>query len=113
MSGEFEPPERVQGVCIMAKTQTVAEAIMADIMKAVANTKAGPDGYKGFHSVFSGFWTYERSKHNLTGDELSDILKALTKEGKIAQRGVKGGYLIFLAADASQDSGKRFEKLLV
>ncbi len=95
------------------KNLSVQVSIMNDVKKAIANTKKSTKGkYSGFHSVYSGFWNYCKSTYGLTSEELSDILKTLQKDGKISQRGVKGGYLILLPEDVKPDSGSRFKDLL-
>jgi len=94
-------------------SKDVKKSIMADCFKAIKAVKKTKN-QNCFHSVYSGFWTYQREKHGLQAEELSRVLKKIAsdKTSGIYQRPCKGGYLIGLTADRKDNSGKRFEDLL-
>lgn len=55
------------------------------------------EGYKGIHSVYSGFNSAFKAYF---GTNPIDATNALQKSGKIAMRPVKGGVMIYLPEDA-------------
>lgn len=55
-------------------------------------------GYKGIHTVFSGF--NKAFKNYFEGENPIDITKKLAEEGKIVLRPAKKGVMIYLPEDA-------------
>lgn len=86
---------------------------MKDVVKAIANTKKTTE-YTGIHSVYSGFWSYERNKHGLSKEDMASVMEYLVSKNLIEQRFAKGGYMIYLHGEAPevQDKGAKFGKLL-
>jgi hypothetical protein len=66
------------------------------IRKAVVSLRK--DGYKGIHTVYSGF--NEAFKDYFDGASPIDATNALAKEGKIVIRPVRGGVMLYLPEDA-------------
>lgn len=66
------------------------------VKKAIASLRK--EGYKGIHSVFSGF--NEAFKKYFNGENPVEVTNRLAKEGKIAIRPVKGGVMLYLPEDA-------------
>jgi len=56
------------------------------------------EGYKGIHSVYSGF--NEAFKKYFNGEDPVKITNQLAEEGKIVIRPVKGGVMLYLPEDA-------------
>ncbi len=56
------------------------------------------EGYKGIHSVYSGF--NEAFKKYFNGEDPVKITNKLAQEGKIVIRPVKGGVMLYLPEDA-------------
>lgn len=88
----------------LTNTQVQELTALNAIKKIVAKVKEESGGqYQGFHSVYSGFFTYlqseEFSKPALDKKAVIDLLNGMTGKGMIAQRAVKGGYLILLPED--------------
>jgi hypothetical protein len=73
------------------------------IKKAIVSLRKG--GYKGIHSVYSGF--NSAFKKYFDGENPVEVTNKLAKEGKIIIRPVKGGAMLYLPeeAPASQSSG--------
>lgn len=73
------------------------------VRKAIVNLRK--EGYKGIHSVFSGF--NEAFKKYFEGENPVEVTNKLSQEGKIAIRPVKGGVMLYLPeeAPASKSSG--------
>lgn len=70
------------------------------ITKAIVSLRK--DGYKGIHTVYSGF--NEAFKDYYPNVNPIDVTNALAKEGKIVIRPVKGGVMLYLPTDAPQQS---------
>lgn len=66
------------------------------IKRAILNLRK--DGYKGIHSVYSGF--NEAFKKYFGGENPVEATNGLAKEGKIVVRPVRGGVMLYLAEDA-------------
>ena len=66
------------------------------VRKAVVSLRK--EGYKGIHSVYSGF--NEAFKKYFNGENPVDVTNKLAKEGKIIIRPVKGGVMLYLPEDA-------------
>jgi hypothetical protein len=73
------------------------------IKKAIVSLRK--DGYKGIHSVYSGFNAAFKKYFN--GEDPVSVTNKLAKEGKIIIRPVKGGVMFYLPEDspASRDIG--------
>jgi predicted membrane protein len=72
------------------------------IRKAIVTLRK--EGFKGIHSVFSGF--NNAFKKYFEGENPVDVTNKLAQEGKIVIRPVKGGVMLYLPEDApaSRDS---------
>ena len=72
------------------------------IRKAIVTLRK--EGFKGIHSVFSGF--NNAFKKYFEGENPVDVTNKLSEEGKIVIRPVKGGVMLYLPEDApaSRDS---------
>lgn len=66
------------------------------VKKAIVSLRK--PGYKGIHTVFSGF--NEAFKRYFEGENPVEVTKKLAEEGKIVLRPVKGGVMIYLPEDA-------------
>ncbi len=66
------------------------------VKKAIVTLRK--EGYKGIHSVFSGFNT--AFKKYFEGENPIDVTNKLAGEGKIVIRPVKGGVMLYLPEDA-------------
>ncbi|MBI4379092.1 MAG: hypothetical protein HY578_08360 [Nitrospinae bacterium] len=66
------------------------------VKKAIISLRK--DGYKGIHTVYSGF--NEAFKKYFEGENPVEVTKRLADEGKIILRPVKGGVMIYLPEDA-------------
>ncbi|MEF9437734.1 MAG: hypothetical protein L0922_02920 [Candidatus Mariimomonas ferrooxydans] len=56
------------------------------------------EGYKGIHTVYSGFNT--AFKKYFDGENPVEVTNKLAQEGKIVIRPVKGGVMLYLPEDA-------------
>lgn len=63
-----------------------------------AIVKLRKDGYKGIHTVYSGF--NEAFKKYYPGEDPVKATNALAKEDKITIRPVKGGVMLYLKEDS-------------
>lgn len=97
----------------MKNATNVASLVMADVKKAITKIKETSD-YTGIHSVYSGFWSYERNKHSLSKEEMVEVMGLLVEKKLIEQTFAKGGYMIYLYGEAPEvtDKGAKFGKLL-
>jgi hypothetical protein len=68
------------------------------IKKAIVSLRK--EGYKGIHTVFSGFNT--AFKKYFEGENPVDVTNGLAKENKLVIRPVKGGVMLYLPEDAPQ-----------
>ena len=66
------------------------------VKKAVVSLRK--EGYKGIHTVFSGFNT--AFKKYFDGENPVEVTNKLAQEGKIVIRPVKGGVMLYLPEDA-------------
>lgn len=66
------------------------------IKKAIVSLRK--DGYKGIHTVYSGF--NEAFKKYFAGENPVEVTNNLAKEGKLAIRPVKGGVMLYLPEEA-------------
>jgi hypothetical protein len=66
------------------------------IRKAVVSLRK--EGYKGIHSVYSGF--NEAFKKYFQGENPVEVTNKLSQEGKIIIRPVRGGVMLYLPEEA-------------
>jgi hypothetical protein len=66
------------------------------VKKAIVSLRK--EGYKGIHSVYSGFNVAFKKYYN--GENPVDATNQLAKEGKVVIRPVKGGVMLYLPEDA-------------
>jgi hypothetical protein len=66
------------------------------VKKAIVSLRK--DGYKGIHSVYSGFNT--AFKKYFEGENPVEVTNKLAGEGKIVIRPVKGGVMLYLPEEA-------------
>jgi hypothetical protein len=66
------------------------------VKKAIVSLRK--EGYKGIHSVYSGF--NEAFKKYFTGENPVEVTNRLSGEGKIVIRPVKGGVMLYLPEEA-------------
>jgi len=73
------------------------------IKKAIVNLRK--EGYKGIHSVYSGF--NDAFKKYFEGENPVEVTNRLSQDGKIVIRPVKGGVMLYLPEEApvSKSSG--------
>ena len=77
------------------------------VRKAVVSLRK--EGYKGIHSVYSGF--NEAFKKYFPGENPVEVTNALAQEGKIVIRPVKGGVMFYLPEDAPSSKSSADEAL--
>ena len=72
------------------------------VKKAIVSLRK--EGYKGIHSVYSGF--NNAFKKYFDGENPVEVTNKLAEEGKIVIRPVKGGVMLYMPEDApaSRDS---------
>ncbi|MBI5056763.1 MAG: hypothetical protein HZB61_09130 [Nitrospirae bacterium] len=68
------------------------------IKKAIVSLRK--EGYKGIHTVYSGFNT--AFKKYFDGEDPIKVTNQLASEGKIVVRPVKGGVMLYLPEEAPQ-----------
>lgn len=68
------------------------------VKKAIISLR--PEGYKGIHTVFSGF--NEAFRKYFPGENPVDVTAQLAKEGKIILRPAKRGVVLYLPEDTSE-----------
>jgi hypothetical protein len=66
------------------------------VKKAIVSLRK--EGYKGIHSVYSGF--NNAFKKYFDGENPVEVTNNLAREGKIVVRPVKGGVMLYLPEDA-------------
>jgi hypothetical protein len=66
------------------------------VKKAIVSLRK--DGYKGIHTVYSGF--NEAFKRYFEGEDPVKVTTHLSQEGKIVIRPVRGGVMLYLPEDA-------------
>jgi len=77
------------------------------VKKAIVSLRK--EGYKGIHSVYSGF--NEAFKKYFSGENPVEVTNALAQEGKIVIRPVKGGVMLYLLEDAPSGKSSADEAL--
>jgi hypothetical protein len=77
------------------------------VKKAIVSLRK--EGYKGIHSVYSGF--NEAFKKYFDGENPVEVTNGLAQEGKIVIRPVKGGVMFYLPEDAPSPKNSADETL--
>jgi hypothetical protein len=77
------------------------------VRKAVVSLRK--EGYKGIHTVFSGF--NDAFKKYFEGENPVEVTNKLAQEGKIVIRPVKGGVMLYLPEEAPASKGSGDEAL--
>lgn len=77
------------------------------VRKAIMSLRK--EGYKGIHSVYSGF--NEAFKKYFVGENPVEVTNRLAQEGKIVIRPVKGGVMFYLPEDAPSPRSSADEAL--
>jgi hypothetical protein len=77
------------------------------VKKAIVSLRK--DGYKGIHSVYSGF--NEAFKKYFPGENPVEVTNGLAQQGKIVIRPVKGGVMFYLLEDAPSPKSSADEAL--
>jgi hypothetical protein len=67
------------------------------------------EGYKGIHSVYSGF--NNAFKKYFDGENPVEVTNGLAREGKIVVRPVKGGVMLYLPEEVSSSRNSADEAL--
>ncbi len=78
------------------------------VKKAIVSLKK--EGFKGIHSVFSGF--NDAFKKYYEGENPIEATSRLAKDGKIVLKPVKGGVMLYLPENAPMAAGKSPEETL-
>jgi hypothetical protein len=68
------------------------------VKKAILSLRK--EGYKGIHTVYSGF--NDAFRKYFPGDNPVEVTNQLAQEGKIVLRPVKGGVMMYLPEDAPE-----------
>jgi hypothetical protein len=77
------------------------------VKKAIVSLRK--EGYKGIHSVYSGF--NEAFKKYFEGENPVEVTNKLAREGKIVVRPVKGGVMLYLPEEAPATKSSADEAL--
>ncbi|MCJ7484351.1 MAG: hypothetical protein MUO31_15485 [Thermodesulfovibrionales bacterium] len=77
------------------------------VKKAIVSLRK--EGYKGIHSVYSGF--NEACKKYFDGENPVEVTSKLASEGKIVIRPVKGGVMLYLPEEAPASKSSADEAL--
>jgi len=77
------------------------------VKKAIVSLRK--EGYKGIHSVYSGF--NEACKKYFDGENPVEVTNKLAGEGKIVIRPVKGGVMLYLPEEAPATKSSADEAL--
>ena len=77
------------------------------VKKAVVSLRK--EGYKGIHSVYSGF--NEAFKKYFDGENPVEVTNRLAQEGKLVIRPVKGGVMFYLPEEAPSGKSSADEAL--
>jgi hypothetical protein len=77
------------------------------VKKAIVSLRK--EGYKGIHSVYSGF--NEAFKKYFDGENPVEVTNKLSREGKIVVRPVKGGVMLYLPEEAPAGKSSADEAL--
>jgi len=78
------------------------------VLRAIEALRKG--GYRGIHSVYSGFNDAFR-EHFGNGADPVGVTTRMAKEGKIVTRPARGGVMLYKPEDAPQSNGKGKEAL--
>jgi hypothetical protein len=77
------------------------------VKKAIVSLRK--EGYKGIHSVYSGF--NEAFKKYFDSENPVEVTNKLSREGKIVVRPVKGGVMLYLPEEAPAGKSSADEAL--
>ncbi|MEW6686962.1 MAG: hypothetical protein AB1393_12290 [Candidatus Edwardsbacteria bacterium] len=77
------------------------------VKKAIVSLRK--EGYKGIHSVYSGF--NEAFRKYFEGENPVEVINRLVQEGKIVLRPVKGGVMLYLPGEAPVPTSSADEAL--
>jgi len=77
------------------------------VKKAIVSLRK--EGYKGIHSVYSGFNSAFKKYYD--GENPVEVTNKLAKEGKLIVRPVKGGVMLYLPEDVSAQRNTADEAL--
>jgi hypothetical protein len=77
------------------------------VKKAIVSLRK--EGYKGIHSVYSGF--NEAFKKYFDGENPVEVTNKLALEGKVVVRPVKGGVMLYLPEEAPATKSSADEAL--
>ena len=77
------------------------------VKKAIVTLRK--EGYKGIHTVYSGF--NDAFKKYFNGENPIEATNRLAQEGKLVMRPVKGGVMIYLPEEAPSAKGTADEAL--
>jgi len=77
------------------------------VKKAIVSLRK--EGYKGIHSVYSGF--NNAFKKYFNGENPVEVTNRLAQEGKIVVRPVKGGVMLYLPEDVDLSRNSADEAL--
>ena len=77
------------------------------VKKAIVSLRK--EGYKGIHSVYSGF--NEACKKYFAGENPVEVTNKLASEGEIVIRPVKGGVMLYLPEEAPASKSSADEAL--
>lgn len=77
------------------------------VKKAIMSLRK--EGYKGIHSVYSGF--NEAFKKYFDGENPVEVTNKLALEGKVVVRPVKGGVMLYLPEEAPATKSSADEAL--
>ncbi|GAB4390385.1 MAG: hypothetical protein Kow0025_22030 [Thermodesulfovibrionales bacterium] len=78
------------------------------VRKAIVTLRK--DGYKGIHTVYSGF--NEAFKKYYDGEDPVKATNRLASEGKIVIRPVRGGVMLYLPEEVSAPAGRGADEVL-
>lgn len=78
------------------------------IKKAIVSLRK--EGYKGIHSVYSGF--NQAFKKFFEGEDPVEVTNRLAKEGKIVIRPAKGGVMLYIPEEAPAGQADKGEDAL-
>lgn len=78
------------------------------IKKAIVSLRK--EGYKGIHSVYSGF--NQAFKKFFEGEDPVEVTNRLAKEGKIVIRPAKGGVMLYIPEEAPAGHADKGEDAL-
>jgi|WetSurMetagenome_2_1015567.scaffolds.fasta_scaffold358229_2 hypothetical protein len=97
----IEVPDPTDATAVVkgkAKAGKSADALLNRAIEIIQANKR-VSGYKGCHSVFSGFNDLLVDEFKLSKPELFERLDALVASGKLATMPAKGGYMYYLPGE--------------